>query len=567
MSTTRDLGIRGGVLVSGFAIAVAVTVSPAAIAQHGEARQDEGLAATTRDGRLAPLLDGMGDYQFTVTTRSALAQRYFNQGLALTYGFNHAEAIRAYRETARLDPDCAMAAWGEAYALGPNINVPMDPAAIPEAWAALQRAVALRPKASELEQAYIDALAARYSDKPDADRAALDRAFAGAMKRVHERFPHDDDAAVLYADALMNLMPWDYWNPDGSPRPGTQDVIRVLETVISRNPRHAGAHHAYIHIVEASTDPFRGERSADALGALIPGAGHLVHMPSHIYLRIGRYEDAVNANVRAVAVDEGYISQCRAQGIYPAAYYPHNIHFLWAAETFRARSGPALEAARKVASRVAPGMEKNMQQMLITPLAALVRFGRWQDVLNEPRPSVDHVYETAFWRFARGMALAGTGKVNEAKQELTRLTEAITDPDLESDLIFINSSIPGILRTAEQLLAGEIARASGDLPEAIAHFDAATRHYDALRYNEPEDWFYPPRHALGAALLDAGRPAEAEIVYWHDLARHPENPWALTGLLASLKAQGEEKAAYLPNIEARLVKAMKDADVKLTSSR
>lgn len=331
------------------AIGTGSTLAQAPSHQHyaetPEARQP------SRTGQLAPRLQNLGTHTFPVTTRSAQAQLFIDQGLNLSYGFNHAEAGRAFREAARLDPECAMAYWGQALVLGPNINAPMDPADEPKAYELVQKAVALEAGASEREQAYIDALARRYSGRAE-DRAAGDRAYAEAMAQVVRRFPDDLDAAALYAEAVMDLRPWGYWMPDGTPYQGTREIVALLESVMQRNPKHPGALHLYIHLLEPTKEPGRAEAAADALLPLMPGAGHMVHMPSHIYQRVGRYADAVRSNELAVLADEDYITQCRAQGLYPMGYYPHNIHFLWFAATMDGRSSLAVESARKVAGKV-----------------------------------------------------------------------------------------------------------------------------------------------------------------------------------------------------------------------
>src|SRR5690606_4609462 len=352
----------------------------------------------------APLFEGMGDYHRPITTNDAGAQRYFDQGMVLAFGFNHAEAIRSFRAAQRLDPDCAMRFWGEALATGPNINVTsggmaiMSPESRVAAHAAAQKALSLADRVAPVERALIEAQAVRYDGSETSDRDPLDRAYAEAMRSVVQRFPDDDDAAAMYAEAWMNTMPWNYWSDDGQPRPETVEVIDALERIIARSPRHPLALHLYIHAVEASSDPGRAEAAADTLLTLVPGSGHLVHMPAHTYWRVGRYHDAAEANVRAAAVDEQYIAQCNAQGFYPALYYPHNIHFLWAASSMEGRSAVAIDAARRVAANVRIEQMREfptVEFFRTIPLLALTQFGRWDEILAEPMPDASLRYATA----------------------------------------------------------------------------------------------------------------------------------------------------------------------------
>ncbi len=364
-------------------------------------------SAPPEEGQLAPVLDGLGEHSHRVTTDSERSQYFFDQGLRLTYGFNHAEARRAYQEAARADPKNAMAYWGEAFILGSNLNLPMQPENIAPAYEAIQKAVALKFEVSELERAYIEALALRYSEDPDADRAALDLAFANAMAGVHDRFPSDLDAATIYADALMNLRPWNYWAPDGAPYENTEFILATLESVIEENPEHAGALHLHIHALEAR-DPAQAEETADRLAGLTPGAGHLIHMPSHIYVWTGRYADSVRTNAKAVEVDEGYIAQCQAQGFYPLLYYPHNIHFLNWSAAMAGQSETAIASAHRIVERIPSDLDPNVialyQFFLALPQVTLVRFGKWDEILAEPMPREDARYLVAIWHYSRGLA-------------------------------------------------------------------------------------------------------------------------------------------------------------------
>ena len=538
---------------------------PLTAAQTNE--QDD-VQSTVVAGQLAPRLQNLGNHKFPVTTNSARAQLFINQGLMLAYGFNHAEAERSFREAARLDPNCAMAYWGMALVQGPNINMAMAPEAEQPAHEAIRQAEALKKTVSEREQAYIDALAKRYSGEEKPNRSALDRAYAAAMRELHDRYPDDLDAATLYAEAEMNLRPWNYWTRDMQPYPETAQILGVLESVMARNPNHPGAIHLYIHSVEYAR-PELAEAGAERLRKLAPGAGHLVHMPSHIFRRIGRYEDASKSNEDATAADEDYITQCRAQGVYPLAYYPHNIHFLWDSATMEGRSQVAIEAARKAASSIPANAWREvplLHQFLVTPLFAYTRFGEWDLVLDEPRPPQDSLFWTGVWYYARGLAYTATGNPDEATRELDRLRETAAHDSLEGYRVtFSRNGAKAILDIAMEVLAGELSAKRGDYDNAIARLHRAVLLEDNLIYNEPPDWHVPVRQSLGAVLLSAGRPAEAEAIYWQDLERNRENGWSLFGLLQSLRAQGKEEQAAA--VEKRFRKAWKRSDVTLTASR
>jgi tetratricopeptide (TPR) repeat protein len=516
-------------------------------------------------GALAPRLMNLGPHTFPVTTRSPEAQAFISQGLNLSYGFNHAEAGRAFREAARLDPSCAMAYWGQALVLGPNINARMDPKDEPAAHQLIQLAQRAKGQATAREQALVDALAERYSGRPD-DRQARDRAYAAAMKRVADRFPEDLDVAMLYVESVMDLRPWGYWMRDGRPYDGTAEIVALTESVLARNPLHPGALHLYIHLLEA-TAPERAVTAADRLLTLMPAAGHMVHMPSHIYQRVGRYDLAIKSNELAVAADEDYITQCRAQGLYPMAYYPHNLHFLWFAATTDGQSARALEAARKVGGGVTDEMLQEMPLLAgfrVVPYYALARFGRWDEVLREPAPPAHSAFLRGAWRYVRGLALVAKGRLDEADAELAALRLLLPDPSLDGPLFSPNTA-RAVLAIGPEVLAGEIAAARKAYDRAVAHLDRAVRLEDGLVYTEPAEWHYPPRQALGAILLDAGRPAEAETVYWEDLRRNPDNGWSLFGVWQALRAQGRSDEAALA--EQRFRRAWARADLQLTASR
>jgi tetratricopeptide (TPR) repeat protein len=524
------------------------------------------LSETTYEGEVAPRLQNVGDHTHPITTQDEMAQKFFNQGLNLTYGFNHREAARAYREVARRDPEAAMAYWGHALVLGPNINMPMSADEEPKAYELVQKAMGLRNKVSQRERDYIEALAARYSGKAE-DRAERDKAYAEAMRKLHEKYPDDLDAATLYAESLMDLRPWNYWTRDGQPYPETVEILETVESVLKRNPNHPGAIHYYIHAVELPK-PYLAESGADRLRTLAPGAGHLVHMPSHIYRRVGRYADASESNVNAIAADEDYITQCRAQGIYPLAYYPHNIHFLWDSATMEGRKQVAVEAARKVGSRVTPEMLKEvpiLRTFKVVPLFAYVRFGLWEEILQEPRPPAEQRYWTGIWHYARGTAFMATGQLEEAAAELESLRMMAADKSMAEVALFSPNNAASVLAIATEALSGELAAKRGYDEKAIAHLHRAVLLQDALVYIEPPDWHYPMRQSLGAVLLEAGRPDEAEVVYWEDLKRTPENGWSLFGLMKALEAQGKSEQAGV--IEERFRKAWSRSDVALTASR
>ncbi|MDX6306247.1 MAG: hypothetical protein QOI77_3216 [Blastocatellia bacterium] len=516
-------------------------------------------------GAIAPRLQKLGTHTFPVSTKNAQAQLFMNQGLNLSYAFNHAEAGRAYREAERLDPALAIAYWGEALALGPNINAPMDPASEPKALEVIQEAINLKSKASAREQALIDALAQRYSGRAE-DRKARDRAYADAMREVHLRFLDDQDIAMLYVESVMDLRPWGYWTRDGTPYERTAEIVALTEKIIALNPQHPGALHLYIHLMEAY-QPEKAEAAADRLQTLMPAAGHMVHMPAHIYQRVGRYADAAKSNELAIAADEDYISQCRAQGLYPMAYYPHNLHFLWFAATADGRSAVAIAAARKAASRVDDETLKAVPLLAgfrVVPYYALTRFGKWDEMLREPEPPATSAYLRGMWHYARGTAFLGKGQTDSADQEFAKLDEIMADKSLDQSLFSPNTGRM-VLSIAKEVLAGEIAAAKKNYDPAIAHLERAVRLEDALVYTEPAEFHFPPRQALGAVLLEANRPAEAETVYWEDLGRNRENGWSLFGLMQALKAEGKNEDAAL--VELRFKKAWGRADVKLTSSR
>ncbi len=507
-----------------------------------------------------PLYTNLGTHHKAISTRVPGAQRYFDQGLRLTYGFNHAEAIRAFRRAAELDSTCAMCYWGVALAYGPHVNGPMDSASGVAAYAAVQRARELMSHASPRERAYIEAVASRYAAVPPANRASLDSSYARAMSTLANGNPADLDAATLYAESMMDLRPWNYWRPDGTAYPGTDEIVSRLRRVIARNPNHPGACHYYIHAVEA-VNPRAAVPCAERLARLMPGEGHMVHMPAHIYIRVGRWNDAVEANQHAIHTDEAFIEGQHPVGVYPLAYYPHNIHFLAFASTMAGRSAQAIDAARMLTSKVNVDVARQvgmLQEMMPYHTLTLTTFGRWDDVLADPLPPADIRFPYAMVMYARGVARAAKGQWTEAQAALDTVTAINTATPADADA-------KTALSIAQHALMGEIATRRGDAAAGIAHFRAALAIEDAGLYFEPPKWYYPVRQSLGAALVKAGQNAEAEQVYREDLRRFPENGWSLFGLAQSLRAQG--KTAEAAAVEQRFQRAWAGADVTLTASR
>jgi len=535
-------------------------------------RQDAGHGTDATHGTPAAggkpvLYDSLGTYSYRITTASPDGQRWFDQGLRLVYAFNHHEAQKAFQEAARLDPTCAMCFWGIAMTEGSNYNDPTNADREKRALTAAQQAQKLAAAARPEERALIQAMARRHSSDPAATREALDRAYADAMRDVARQFPDDLDAATLFADAMMNMRPWNLWAPDGTPREGTEEIVTTLERVIAKNPGHPGALHLYIHAVEASTAPGRAEAAADRLVKAMPGAGHMVHMPSHIYWRVGRYADAITVNSAAVQADIRYFATATPSPIYRGLYHPHNIDFIWQSASMQGRSADTIRAARQFADSGSPEMIKAMPDMEtapVAPIVVLVRFGRWDDVLGYPAPPKDWLYTTGVWHYARGLAFNATGRAADARAELAQLEAVLQSVPSERTTAFFFRT-QNMLQLAANVLAGEIAAKAGDAATAERLLRAAVAEQDTHWFTEPPPWYFPVRQALGAVLLQAGHPAEAEQVYREDLKRNPGNGWSLFGLAQSLRAQG--KTAEATETEARYRKAWERADVTLTASR
>lgn len=523
------------------------------------------------EGQIAPLLEGMGDHNFPINTKEDLAASYFNQAIALTYGFNHMEAGRSFKQVALLDENVALAYWGQALVLGPNINAGMDPASVKPAYEFVQKAKSKIAHANELEADLINALAERYSlDETLSDRAELDQAYADAMRKVAAKYPENPHVQSLLAEALMDLHPWDYWNADGTPRPWTPEILEVLESSLKKHPRHAGLIHLYIHAVEASKTPERALEGADILGSLIPGAGHIVHMPSHIYIRTGRYQAGVLANERAIEVDNGYITQCRQQGIYPLGYMPHNRHFLWAMATLQGDSQKAIMAAEHLAEHIDEELMKQegmvfIQHFWLTPVYAYVRFGKWDKIMAIEKPEAALIYPQAIWHYARGIAFSAKGQAKQAEKELKALRKIASNEELRNVHTFGINTVYDVLQIATFALEGEIEAANGNYNKSIKALKKAVALEDNLNYNEPSDWHYPVRQSLGAVLMKANRFEEAEQVYRQDLEVFRENGWSLFGLQKSLEAQGKREEAR--KIQDRYKEAWQWADFELKESR
>lgn len=536
----------------------------AALALAGCAAQDRKPIATGPEN--ARLFDGMGAHGRPVTTASTEAQRYFNQGLIWTYAFNHDEAIRSFKQAAELDPNLAIAWWGIALCNGPHINnntLPPDRAAA--AWEGVKKAQALREHASQIEQALIDAVAQRYADPPPADRRGLDEAYAAAMGALWQAHPEDTDIGALYAEALMDLQPWDLWTKDGQPKGRTTEIVAVLERVLQLDPHHPGACHLYIHAVEASPQPERALAAADVLRTAVPIAGHMVHMPSHIDVRVGKWSLAADQNSAAIAADRRYRQIVPRHGFYHL-YMAHNNHFLAWASMMEGRYEAAMKAARDMIAGVPPEFVETSGPVVDTvagiTFEVQMRFGRWDDILKEPEPAEPLPITRALWRFARGVALAAKGDIQAAKTEQAAFREARRNVP-EGAMMMINPAT-NILDIAEHMLAGEILYREGRIDEAVFELRRAVKLEDALTYMEPPDWIQPTRHTLGAVLMSAGRYAQAEQVYREDLKYWPENGWALFGLSECLKARGASAEAQ--EAQQRFEKAWSRADTKIRST-
>ncbi|HSA82352.1 MAG TPA: tetratricopeptide repeat protein [Geminicoccaceae bacterium] len=497
-------------------------------------------------GAMEPLYDNLGDLGHPVSTDSELAQKYFDQGLRWTYAFNHAAAVRAFQEAQRQDPNCAMCYWGEAFALGPNINAPMDAGATNPAVAAIEKAKAAAHHASAPEQALIEALALRYADDPNADRAALDQAYAEAMAAAYERFPEDPEVAVLYADAVMNTAPWDYWEADGvTPKGRIGEAIAAVEGVLADNPEHVGAIHLYIHLTEASTTPERAEPHADRLAELMPGAGHIVHMGGHTFYRIGRFHDSSEVNKQAVAADEAYLAKVDDQGYWRYGYHPHNVHFVMVSALMAGDAASAIEYTKRLDGKVSDEVAAQagwVQAIKQGPYFVNAHLSDPATILALPDPGDRFPYVQAAWHYARGVAFVREGELEQARTEAARIADLQQRTDLSypPDIDFV---VADVMQIARHVLEGRIAQSEGDYEGAAKEFATALQIQDSLAYLEPPFWYYPVGQSLGAALLQAGKADEAAAAFAASLERVPNNGWALYGLMKAQEAQGDEAAA------------------------
>lgn len=522
------------------------------------------------DGKLSPLFKGLDVYHYPVSTKSELAQKYFDQGFILNYGFNHAEASRSFREAIRQDPECAMCYWGLAYVLGPNYNAGMEGDLLASAHEALAQAQLYSYKAAPKEKALIAALAKRYPKSKADDPTPYYQAYADAMRKVHQQFPKDVDVAAMTAESLMNLHPWDLWKKDGQAQPWTPEITDLLEKSLDLDPTHPQAMHLYIHAMESAPNPEKALHAANELRFRVPGAGHLLHMPSHLYINTGHYHEGTLANERAVKVDSAYVEACGAAGIYPLAYYPHNWHFLAACAALEGKGERALEASRYMADFV---VDKEMmyqpewstlQHFYTIPWYIMVKFAMWDDILNEAQPDPELIYPTAIWHYAQAMAASAKGDFAKAENSLKYLQTATQDTTLAQMTIFDINTLADVAKIAQNVVQGEIAHRKGDLETAAQFFTKAVALEDELNYNEPPDWFFSVRHLLGDVLLKAGKFAEAEGVFQKDLEEYKENGWALMGLYQSLKQQGKTTKAQ--QVKQRFNVAWQWADVELESS-
>ncbi len=525
----------------------------------------EPAEAAERVASRVPLFENLGTLHHPITTRSKEAQRYFDQGLRLVYAFNHEEAIRAFEEAARLDPSAAMAYWGIALALGPNINAGMDKTDERRAWEALQKTRSYSAHVTPAEQAYLQAISTRYSLKGHT-RAALDKAYADSMRVLWKQFPEDPDAGALFAEALMDLHPWDLWTVNGKPKSGTAEIVSTLEAVLARAPNHPGACHYYIHAMEASPTPERALPCAERLPALMPGAGHLVHMPAHIHMRLGHYHEAAEQNAQATEIDRHYLAGRSSTGDEAEGSYQHNLHFLWASLLMEGRSAEAMKVAKQLTGMMREAdirRESSHELYLPVPLWTMIRFGQWEALLQELPPPNTFRLKQAVWRLGRGMALGASGRVPGAEGEHAAL--ATLAKRYARNRTTEERTERALIQIAERLLAGEIAVHHKQYDAAITALREAIKLEDALPYSEPPFWPIPVRHYLGVVLQKAGRAQEAESVYRADLIKNPHNGWAEYGLMQSLRAQRKDREA--DKVEQEWKRAWAHADVTLVASR
>lgn len=521
-------------------------------------------------GKKAPLFKGLDGFNFQIATRKTEVQKYFNQGLMLSFGFNHAEAARSFFEMTRQEPQCAMGWWGYAFVLGPNYNAGMEKDNFIRAFDAVQKAKKYSASCTEKEKDLIDALTHRYSKDTTIVRSVLDSSYAAAMRKVFKKHAKDAMIGALFAESLMDQHPWDLWTKDGKPQPWTPEIIKVLKKCMKIEPKHAGANHLYIHAEEMSQHPESAESSADLLTHLVPGSGHLVHMPSHIYIRMGRYHDGVTSNKKAVEIDSLYIDACHAQGAYPLAYYPHNYHFLSACATLSGESKAAIKGAFATANHAHKKLLLNsdwatLQHYYAIPWYVEVKFGLWKDILKTAPPQKELKYPLVIWHYAQGMALLSKSQTGEAKKHLAAMKKIMTDPKIKDLTIWGINSVFDLCEIASKTLEGEIYAKEKKYNQAILLLQEAVAKEDTLNYNEPPDWFFSVRHHLGAVLISAGKYTAAVKIYEDDLKNFPNNGWALKGLINAFEKLDDKKRANEAKI--RFNNVWKYADIEITSSR
>ena len=540
-----------------------------------------GFDPTILEKEGAPLFDGLGDLYYAVSTKSEKAQQYFNQGLTLAFAFNHGEAARSFREATRIDSNFAMGWWGYAWVLGPNINSSMDVSMLDDANHAIEMAGRHKDKLPEKERLFINAIEKRYPKSAPSDPKEMmkyNEAFAEEMRVFYRAHPNDVNVITILAEALLDLHPWNYWNKDGEPLPWVKEIQELLEKAIAIEPKHPGANHYYIHTMEASNMPEKALKSADLLRDLLPAAGHLVHMPSHIYIRTGRYHDGTLTNEKAALADSNYITQCKIQGMYPIGYFPHNYHFMAATAFFEGASKKSIEAAWLVAKFTDQKMMREpglgtLQHYLVIPHFTMVHFGKWDDILKLPKPDDDLIYPNAIWNYARGMAYAAKNNSDSARQSLAVLKQLSIRKELESITIWELNKVTDLVEIAVNMLEGDIQLIRHRLADSVlSGVDSAILFYhkaaaieDKLNYNEPPDWFFSTRHSLGYAYNLIGKYKEAEAAYRRDLFLYPDNGWSLIGLYHSLKGQSRDKEAE--EVKGKFDEAWKYADVRINSSR
>lgn len=523
-----------------------------------------------KSGKKAPLFKGLSGLHFPIHTASNEAQQYFDQGLMLSYGFNHAEAARSFFEATQQDPKCAMGWWGFAYVLGPNYNAGMEKDNFQRAYEAVTKAKLYATTCSQKEKDLIEALTHRYAKDTLITRAVLDSAYAVAMKKVYNKYPKDVTIATLFVESLMDRHPWDLWKKEGTPQPWTPEIMSVLKKCLLAEPKHPGANHFYIHATEMSKNAGDAMASADLLRNLVPGSGHLVHMPSHTYIRVGRYHDGVLANQKAVQVDSTYFDACHAQGVYPIAYYPHNYHFIAACATLSGESKIAIKGAKATANHAYKKLFRQpewatLQHYYTIPWYVDVKLGKWEAIFKSTKPEADLKYPSVIWHYAQGMAFLSKGKTEKAKEHLIAIKKIMMDPNLKDLTIWGINSLSDLCAIASKTIEGEINAKEKNYSKSITLLQQAVEKEDALNYDEPPDWFFSVRHHLGAILIEAGKYKEAIKVYEEDLKNYPDNGWALRGLMTAYEKLGATKE--YKKTKERFEIAWKYADIKIVSSR